>query len=92
VPRIDRRRFTFALTASAAAAAWRPRRAGAAMEPYDKYDLLIKGGHVLDPSRGLDGARDIGIRNGVIESVEAEPPRTVRPMCPHVRILAPHPR
>jgi dihydroorotase len=70
VPRIDRRRFTFALAASAAAASL-PRHAGAGMEPRDTFDLLIKGGDVLDPGRGLHGVRDIGIRNGVIESVEA---------------------
>ena len=44
------------------------------MGPNDKFDLLIKGGDVLDPSRGLRGVRDIGTRNGVIESVEVNIP------------------
>jgi dihydroorotase len=70
VPRIDRRRFVRAVAASAAAASL-PRLAAAAMEPDEKLDLLIQGGEVLDPGRGLRGRRDIGIRNGVIESVEA---------------------
>src|SRR5499426_3024411 len=48
--------------------------AAAAMGPNDKFDLVIKGGDVLDPSQGLRGRRDIGIRFGVIEAVEADIP------------------
>src|SRR5271168_1269766 len=44
----------------------------AAMGPNDKFDLVIKGGEVLDPSQNLRGRRDIGIRWGVIEAVEPE--------------------
>src|SRR5256886_906226 len=51
-----------------------PRAARAAMSPDDKFDLLIKGGDLLDPSQSLRGGRDIGIRYGVIEAVEAELP------------------
>ena len=39
--------------------------ARAAMGPDDKFDLVIKGGDVLDPSQSLRGKRDIGIRYGV---------------------------
>jgi dihydroorotase len=46
----------------------------AAMGPNDKFDLLIKGGEVLDPSQNLRGRRDIGIRWGVIEAVEPDIP------------------
>ena len=46
----------------------------AAMGPADKFDLVIKGGEVLDPSQSLGGKRDIGIRWGVVEAVEAEIP------------------
>src|SRR4051812_18198604 len=42
----------------------------AAMGPNDKFDLLIKGGDVLDPSQKLRGRRDIGIRFGAIEAIE----------------------
>jgi dihydroorotase len=42
----------------------------AVMGPDDKFDLVIKGGEVLDPSQSLRGRRDIGIRYGVIEAVE----------------------
>jgi dihydroorotase len=46
----------------------------AAMGPNDKFDLLVKGGDVLDPSQNLRGRRDIGIRWGVIEAVEPDIP------------------
>src|SRR5467141_376781 len=46
----------------------------AAMGPDDKFDLVIKGGEVLDPSQSLRGRRDIGIRYGVIEAVEPDIP------------------
>ena len=48
--------------------------AHAAMGPNDKFDLVVKGGDVLDPSQNLRAKRDIGIRFGVIEAVEADIP------------------
>src|SRR5258706_12741700 len=44
--------------------------AAAAMGPNDKFDLVIKGGDVLDPSQRLRGRRDIGIRFGMIDALE----------------------
>ena len=35
-----------------------------------KYDLLIKGGRVLDPSVRLDAVRDIGVADGRIVAIE----------------------
>jgi dihydroorotase len=46
--------------------------AGAALAQTDRFDLLVKGGDLLDPSQALRGRRDIGIRNGVIAAVEAQ--------------------
>ena len=46
--------------------------AHAAMGPNDKFDLLVKGGDVLDPSQSLRGRRDIGIRFSVVEAVEPD--------------------
>jgi dihydroorotase len=46
----------------------------AAMGPQDKFDLLIKGGELLDPSQNLRGKRDIGIRFGKIEALENDIP------------------
>jgi dihydroorotase len=48
--------------------------ARAAMRPDDKFDLVVKGGEVLDPSQSLRGRRDIGIRYGVVEALEADIP------------------
>jgi dihydroorotase len=48
--------------------------AQAAMGPDDKFDLIIKGGEVLDPSQGLKAKRDIGIRYGLIEAVSEDIP------------------
>jgi dihydroorotase len=60
--------------ALAIAAATLGGSARAAMGPDDKFDLLIKGGDVLDPSQSLRGKRDIGIRYGLIEVIEADIP------------------
>jgi dihydroorotase len=38
------------------------------------YDLLIKGGHVLDPGQGLDGTLDIAITDGKISQIAADIP------------------
>jgi dihydroorotase len=64
------RRHFLSLSGSAAVAALSGGSAGAAMGPNDKYDLVIKGGEVLDPSQSLRAKRDIGIRWGVVEAVE----------------------
>src|SRR5262245_33708095 len=68
----SRRRFLTGAASATLAAAGSP--ALAAMGPDDKFDLVIKGGDVLDPSQGLRGRRDIGIRYGVIEAVEPDIP------------------
>src|SRR5437667_6572778 len=36
-----------------------------------KYDLIVKGGRVIDPSRKLNAIRDVAIANGRIAAVEA---------------------
>ena len=59
---------SFALTAASKGPA------AAAMGPNDKFDLVIKGGDVLDPSQSLGGRRDIGIRYGIVEALEPEIP------------------
>jgi len=69
---ITRRNFLASAGSFALAAAATPARA--AMGPDDKFDLVIKNADVLDPSQSLRGRRDIGIRYGVIEAVEADIP------------------
>jgi dihydroorotase len=66
----------FLAGASAFAVSGLAARVQAAMGPNDKFDLLITGGEVLDPSQGLRAKRDVGIRYGLIEAVEADIPAT----------------
>ena len=70
---IKRRRVVAGIGA-AVAAAFAGGAARAAMGPNDKFDLVIKGGEVFDPSQGLRAKRDIGMRFGKIEAVEADIP------------------
>jgi dihydroorotase len=41
-----------------------------------QFDLLIKGGHVLDPGQNINGRRDIGIVDGRIAAVAPDLPAT----------------
>ena len=77
----SRRQFVTTSTAAAGLAAL-PGAVLAAMGPTDKFDLLIRNANVLDPSQNLSGKRDIGIRYGVIESIDASiaPERAQRVM------------
>ena len=56
-----------ALAAAVAAAGAVPPVAG--QEP--QYDLLVRGGHVIDPANGRDGVMDVAIADGKIAAVEA---------------------
>jgi dihydroorotase len=62
---LNRRQFFSAATAGAAMLARGPKAFAAA-----KYDLVIKGGRVIDPSVRLDAARDVAISGGRIAAVE----------------------
>lgn len=42
--------------------------------PNDKFDLVIKGGEVIDPSHGLRAKLDIGVLNGRISALESTIP------------------
>ena len=37
-------------------------------------DLLLKGGHLIDPAGNIDGPRDLGVRDGKIARVESDIP------------------
>ena len=37
-----------------------------------RYDLLLKGGHVIDPANGTDGVMDVAVAAGKIAAVEKE--------------------
>src|SRR5436305_10101707 len=63
----------------------------AAMGPEDKFDLVVKGGELLDPSQNLRGRRDIGMRFGRIEALEADIPaaRALRVLDASGRLVLP---
>jgi dihydroorotase len=56
--------------AAAGAAALLPRRGAFAAD----YDLVIRGGRVIDPARRFDGEADVGIRAGKIAAVRRSIP------------------
>jgi len=62
---LTRRRFLGTAAAGAVLSANFPRAFAAT------YDLVIKGGRVIDPSVGLDAIRDVAIAAGKIAAVEA---------------------
>src|SRR5919198_1943576 len=64
------RRKLLAAAISCAACGFSSRVVRAAMGPNDKFDLVIRGAQVLDPS-GKSGKFDVGIRFGKIEALEA---------------------
>ena len=66
---LSRRRFLSAAVASAAMFARAPR-AFAAQQA--RYDLIIRGGRVIDPSVRLDAVRDVAIAAGRIAAIEAD--------------------
>lgn len=43
--------------------------APSARQTTPKYDVVIAGGHVIDPRSGIDGVRDVAIAGGVIAAV-----------------------
>ena len=65
---LNRRQFLSAAAASAATFARTPRAFAAQAS---RYDLMIRGGRVIDPSVRLDAIRDVAISGGRIAAVEA---------------------
>src|ERR1700680_4973304 len=62
---MNRRQFVSAAAAGAAMFARVPNARAAT------YDLIVKGGRVIDPSVGLDAVRDVAIAAGKIAAVES---------------------
>src|SRR5712692_5633509 len=103
---ISRRSFIVSSTAAAAGAALAQSEAqpvpGQIMpvpmptgfnpaDPTLKYELVIAGGEVLDPSQKLRGKRDIGIKFGQIAAVVPGIPadRAVQRIDAHVKLVTP---
>jgi dihydroorotase len=64
---LNRRQFARALAAGAGYLAL----PGRAVFAQTRYDLVLKGGRVIDPSLRLDAVRDVAVANGRIAAVEA---------------------
>src|SRR5258708_3293246 len=62
---MNRRNFLLATAASAAMLSHVPGLRAAT------YDLIVKGGHVIDPSLRINEVRDVAISGGRIAAVEA---------------------
>src|SRR6266700_2502802 len=43
-----------------------------AMSVSTTFDLLLRGGRVIDPASGVDGLKDVAIRNGKIAAVQSD--------------------
>src|SRR5579872_765690 len=61
-------RRTF-LKAGAACGSLRPDLLRAQSRPGAKYDLLVRGGHLIDPSQGISAERDVAISGRTVARV-----------------------
>jgi dihydroorotase len=59
--------------------------------PAPVYDLVLRGGRVIDPANGVDGRLDVAIRDGVIAAVEPaiERPRARKALDVRDRLVVP---
>jgi N-acyl-D-aspartate/D-glutamate deacylase len=55
----------------------------------EPYDVVIRGGRVMDPETGLDAVRDVGIRGDTIARITADPLRGTRTIDATGLVVAP---
>src|SRR5882757_8408185 len=53
------------------------------------YDIVIRGGRVLDPETGLDAVRDVAITQGKIARISKDPLSAARIFDAHGLVVAP---
>jgi N-acyl-D-aspartate/D-glutamate deacylase len=53
------------------------------------YDVVVRGGRVIDPESGLDAVRTLGIRNGKIAAISTQPLRGKRVIDAKGLVVAP---
>lgn len=73
------RRAVLAGSSAMLATAASPFRVADAQQPKPQYDLVIKGGEVIDPSQALRGRRDVAIRSAAVVAIETDIPREAPP-------------
>src|SRR5688500_17502032 len=71
---IGRALFSVSLVAVLASAAFAPFHLRALAQDRQEYDLLLKGGHVLDARNGISAVRDVAIKDGKIAASAADIP------------------
>lgn len=57
--------------------------------PAEQYDLVILNGRVMDPASGLDEIRNVGVRDGKISALTAEPLEGLRRIDATGHVVAP---
>lgn len=62
---------------------------GAQQSDAPRFDVVIEGGRVLDPETGLDAVRNVGVLNGVIARISADPLHGRRIIHAHDLVVAP---
>jgi len=55
----------------------------------ERYDVVIRGGRVMDPETGLDGIRDVGLRGDRIARISSEPLAGTRVLDARGLVVAP---
>ncbi|PYQ23201.1 MAG: D-glutamate deacylase [Acidobacteria bacterium] len=55
----------------------------------ERYDVVLRGGRVMDPETGLDAVRDVGIRGDAIARISAEPLAGARVLDARGLVVAP---
>ncbi len=55
----------------------------------ERYDVVLRGGRVMDPETGLDAVRDVGIRGDTIARISAEPLAGARVLDARGLVVAP---
>lgn len=53
------------------------------------YDVVIRGGRVIDPETGLDGIRDVGIQGSRIAAISAQPLQGKQVLDAHGLVVSP---
>jgi dihydroorotase len=67
---LGRRAFLLGSSAAAVASIWPGVNLSSFARADDRFDLVVRGGEVIDPSQGLRGRRDVAIRWGRIAAIE----------------------
>jgi dihydroorotase len=68
---MNRRQFVYGMTCAAGTLTFARASAAFAAAAPARYDLIIKGGRVIDPSMRVSAIRDVAIASGRIAAVEA---------------------